>query len=278
MTIDKFNKIVKSIIFTSIALVILYFIGYGLIEVFKTNKKNNRKSNTTEMNSLPVSKPTHDSLSIKEEKKYVSFYNPTILDTLEKTYIVPVGNTHQKTNKSKNRRYSRSELSIFSDTADTDDYYDFDYLHYFYEGVYNNFVIYNDKKQTSIKVFDDKSIISNWFYDSKINSDLIVFKGTQQDSNSDNIFDSNDFQMIYTYSIKKNKMNKIKFDNKTVLKIKRLSKSNKLLILLGVDINNDKKFSNKFEPKEYVLLNLNSLKLTELVSPKLRDEIQNIIE
>ena len=278
MKVEKFNQIVKAIILTSIALLIIYGIGDFIISDLISSKRARKKKDVIEeKKSLHTSNYSQDTLSTEVVKKYITFYNPSLIDSLKQYYIFPVGHIDDKQKRKNSSSENRFAVDSPIRISEGFDAVDFGFLDY-YHGVYNNFIFYNASNKSYLKIFDKKTVISDYFLLEKINPNIILFKGTQSDSNVDGLLNNDDFQSLFVYTIKEEKIKKYTFENKTILRIKRLEKSDKIILLVGVDKNKDAKFAKNKEPQEVIVFDTKNLTVSDLISEELMDEMQKQIE
>ena len=106
---------------------------------------------------------------------------------------------------------------------------------------------------------------------------LILFKGTDTDLNRDGKLNDDDFQSLFVFDVKTLKTKELKFENQTVRNFEPLSKTSKIYVRTGRDINGDKKFDYYDEPTDLYFYDVATGESETLVPENIKKTIQDIL-
>jgi hypothetical protein len=268
MNMDKltrYNQKLLAIIGTSIIVtaVVLLLIGLGGLIIslidFNDSDDHGLRVQNQKMNQ-------NDSTEIVRTQE-ITFSSPVQLDTSQAKYIIPVGQVNLE-NEEKIRLESGGGFK-FSGSS---------YRYQSYYGLFNNFIYYDHRLNFSKKIFNERIAITHWAFLKKESIEVLLFKGTTTDDNSDNQMDNDDYQSLFVYFISDDELKQYKFDNQTVLEFEPMNKTEFVAVQLGIDKDNDFDFERIKEPKDLVTLNLFTREIHEIVPKEMKEEIQNTID
>jgi hypothetical protein len=197
----------------------------------------------------------------------ICYDSPVQVDSAQALFIIPVGQINRETRQ----KYNSEDYRIAKSSAN--EFYGFKF------SLYNNFVLYDNISKESKNIFDELVAISRWQVIEKDKSNYaLAFIGANTDSNSDKKIDRQDFQIIYIYYLSDRKLMKYSFQGKTVTELMPMRDTDLISIMLGVDSDNNLKYSPESEPNEIVTLNLETRNISEIVPTKLKFKIQSLID
>lgn len=197
----------------------------------------------------------------------VTFNTPIQLDTTQAKFLIPVGQVNLE---------KKETIDIGSGAGVK--YSDAEYRYLSYYGLFNNFIFFNFDNGVNERLFDKQVAITEWSYLKNDSIEVLLFKGTSTDDNSDNRMDSDDYQSLFAYYLNDKKLVQYEFDDKTVLDFNLLKQTDLVTIKLGVDKDKDFKFERKSEPQLISSLNIRTRQVEEIISQETRNEIQSIID
>jgi len=204
-----------------------------------------------------------NAFSLKQE---ISIMEPYQLDSASPVFIIPIGQKDQTTRRTK---VLTGGLSF---SGEVEDYY-----YSSFTGLYNNFVLIDYTRDIKRPVFDSKIALTEWAYMKVDNSQLILFKGTANDLNQDGRLNDDDFQSLYVFNIATLEVKELSFDNQTVREFEPLSKTSKIYVRTGIDLNGDKTFSYYSEPTDLYFYDVATGESETLVPEDVKREIQSIL-
>ena len=193
---------------------------------------------------------------------------PYQLDSAHPVFIIPIGQKDQKTERIK---VLSAGLSLTSA-----DYFD-DYYYSSFSGLYNNFVFIDYIRNIKMALFDKKMAFTDWAYMKVDATQLILFMGTDRDINKDGVLNDDDFQSLFVFDVAKRKLKELKFENQTVRSFEPLSKTSKIYVRTGRDINSDNKFDDYKEPTDLYFYDVATGEKETLVPEDVKSKIQGIL-
>ncbi|KMQ50004.1 hypothetical protein CHISP_3093 [Chitinispirillum alkaliphilum] len=144
-------------------------------------------------------------------------------------------------------------------------------------GDYNNLLIAKGEFSDFHLIFDNKVSINRIAYLNSPENPHLVIRGTQHDSNKDNVLTSEDLQELYLFNINKKKLTAIEFENHTVIDFAYMNSINKLIIRYGYDLNKDGMYNFVFEPTLLKSFCMETGKLESLIQNELLKAATNIL-
>jgi len=192
----------------------------------------------------------------------VSFNAPYQLDTAQAKYLIAVGQVNLKESE---------RISMGSGRSNKFSYY----TNY---GLFNNFIYFDYEKGLNKKLFDEKVAITQWAFLQKDSIEVLLFKGTSTDDNSDNQMNGDDYQTLFAYYLSDEKLKRYDFSHKTVLDFSHMQKTDLVAIELGVDKDQNYAFESSKEPQEITTLNISTRQIQAIVAQEVKNEIQSIVD
>jgi len=195
----------------------------------------------------------------EQNENIITYFEPIQLDTAQAKYLTPIGFVSQE----KEERSTFGSRSKYWKGA---------------SGVFSNFIYLNFNLDIRIQIFNEKIVISEWSFIKSDSTELLFFLGVNNDTNKDGEINAEDNKSLFVYYIQDKKLKTYSFSNKTVLNYKSLAKTRLVSITLGIDVDGNQEFESYKEPKEIKLLEINSQKVVDLVSPQMHKSISTLIE
>ncbi len=220
-------------------------------------------------NGIRIQNPaetSNDSTSFVRTQE-VTFNPPFQLDTAQTKFLIPVGQVNLKTDEKIS--FESGHGLKFSSGA---------YRYESHYGLFNNFVYLHHSKDLTQKLFEKQVAITHWAFLKNDTIEVLLFKGTSTDDNSDNQMDSDDYQSLFAYYLNDSQLIQYDFKDKTVLDFDPMKKTDLVSIELGIDKDKDFDFETTSEPQVISALNIRTRKLEHLISDEMKNEIQSIID
>jgi len=265
--IKNYNQKVLAILGTlAIILIFVSIIGVGSISLmeFLRFRNYNKNSETGILAEEKVEKLQKE----HKRKQVISYQSPKLIDTLNSIYIIPV--SHKNLNEAEDIDELLNQ-TINSKSKDRQ------YSKQFY-GSYNNLIIYNQKNETSHKLFDKRvnfNEINIKYFPDDI---LLLFNVAENDTYKDGVINLLDFKSLYIYSLNEKKLRKIGNKEMDVVSYKFLDNNKDIFILLGIDKNKNGKYDKFNEPIIIKKYNYKTDEITDIIDPKTNTELQKMIE
>jgi hypothetical protein len=208
-----------------------------------------------------------------KRKQVISFESPILVDTLNLNYIIPV--SHKTLNGTEDivgllNAFTSSDSKISKKNDDR-------YSRRFY-GVFNNVILYDGKKGTNNKLFNNRlnfEKIETEYFDDEI---LLLIKASDKDTFKDGVINLKDFSSLYIYALNEGEMRKIEISGMDVFHFNFIEKTKDLIIEFGVDKNNDGFYENYNEPTIIKRYDFKNQKLVDIIDPKISSELQKLLE
>jgi hypothetical protein len=208
-----------------------------------------------------------------KRKQVISFESPILVDTLNLNYIIPV--SHKTLNGTEDivgllNAFTSSDSKISKKNDDR-------YSRRFY-GVFNNVILYDGKKGTNNKLFNNRlnfEKIETEYFDDEI---LLLIKASDKDTFKDGVINLKDFSSLYIYALNEGEMRKIEISGMDVFRFNFIEKTKDLIIEFGVDKNNDGFYENYNEPTIIKRYDFKNQKLVDIIDPKISSELQKLLE
>ncbi|MCZ4410766.1 hypothetical protein O3Q51_18260 [Cryomorphaceae bacterium 1068] len=263
--LTRYNQKLLAIIGTTIiiaaGLALIIGIGGAIISLMDFSHSDD--------NGIRIQNPsaiTNDSASFVRTQE-VTFNSPFQLDTAQTKFLIPVGQVNLKTDE-KIRFESGGGLKFSSG----------EYRYQSHYGLFNNFVYLDYSKGLTQNLFEQQVAITHWAFLKNDTIEVLLFKGTSTDDNSDNQMDSDDYQSLFAYYVNDRQLKQYDFKDKTVLDFDPMKKTDLVSIELGIDKDKDFTFERTSEPQVISALNIRTRQLEHLISGEMKDKIQSIID
>jgi len=213
----------------------------------------------------------------KENKReqVISYETPILIDTLKLKYIIPVSHKtlDEKEDIGLNGLLNGFTDSDFNISKKKDDRYS----RRFY-GAFNNIILYDGKKGTNNKLFNNRinfEKIETEYFGDEI---LLLVKASSKDTFKDGVINLKDFNSLYIYAFNERKMRKIEISGMDVSNFKFINKSKDLIIEFGIDKNKNGSFESYNEPTIIKRYDFKKEKLVDIVDAKINSELQKLLE
>ncbi len=266
MNLQKYNQRLLAIIGTLAVLGLLLLIFIGLFDFIERQmRRSNRSDNVS---GIVIDQNQVIDTSAFEFVQEISILEPHQLDSAKPVFIIPIGQIDQK-NKLSKLLPAGMAFDSYSYTED--------YFYSSYTGLYNNFVLIDYTRNIKQPIFNSKIALTEWAYMKVDTSQIILFKGTDQDLNKDGRLNDDDFQSLFVFNVGTLETKELRFDNQTVRDFEPLKKTSKIYVRTGKDINANKKFDSYTEPTDLYFFDVATGESETLVPEEIKKKIQDIL-
>lgn len=258
---QKLLAIIGTTVIVAAGLAIIIGLGGLIISLIDFTDSDN--------NGIRIQNPTattNDSTEFIRTQE-VTFNSPFQLDTAQTKYLITVGQVNLKTDE-----------KIRIESGGGFKYESRDYRYQSHYGLFNNFVYFDYSKDLKQKLFDKQVAITHWAFLKNDTIEVLLFKGSSTDDNSDNQMDHNDYQSLFVYYVNDSQLKQYDFEDKTVLNFDPMKKTDLVSIELGIDKDKDFDFERSIEPQVITALNVRTRKIESIISDDMKNEIQSIID
>lgn len=209
----------------------------------------------------------------KENKRQqvISYETPRLIDTLNSVYVIPV--SHKTLDEAEEIDQKLNAMLSSESYEQSDSRYSSQYY-----GAFNNLIVYDPKKNTSKKLFDNRvnfNRIQAEYFEDDI---LLLMLVSEKDTHKDGVINLLDFKSLYLYSLTKKELRKIGMDDMDAYSYKILNDRKDLTILFGVDKNHDGQYQDYNEPTLIKKYDFESSKLVDIVDDKTMLDLQKTLE
>lgn len=267
--IKRYNQKILAILGTVAVVFLLVALGAFVVTLIREFTWNNQGSVET---GILSDERIAELQQENKREQVISYEVPQLIDTSNSVYIIPV--SHKTLNE-------KEDLSEFVELMDASGNFDYEldqrYSNQFY-GIYNNLIVYRPESETSTSLFDKRvnfNEINTEYFEDDI---LLTFQVAEQDTYKDGVINLLDFKSLYIYSMNEKKLRKIGIDGADVFSYKFLNNSKDLVILFGIDKNDDGKYEEFNEPTQLRKYDYQTETLVDIVDEKLKARLQGMLE
>jgi len=264
--LQKYNQRLLAVLGSLVVLGLVLIIVIGLFEFI--SKQIRRKSSPKAHKGIVIDQNQVVDTSAFSFSQEISILQPYQLDSTKPVFIIPIG---QKDQTTKRLKVIHAGMGFSSQEA-VDDYY-----YSSFSGLYNNFVLIDYTRNIRIPIFNSKIALTEWAYLKIDSSQLILFKGTDKDVNTDGRLNDDDFQSLFVFNIETLETKELSFKNQTVIEFEPLNKTSKIYVRTGKDINMDNEFEYYKEPTDLYFYDVSTGESETLVPEEVKVEIQKIL-
>ena len=204
-------------------------------------------------------------------KQLISFENTTLIDSANLVYFIPVKQKNlleaEHINEETSGRLNIHGSSSYSKSRRN-----------YYFGLFNNLIIYDYKKNETIKLFNKRIGISEITYYNFADETFITFKGAEKDTDKNGKINLYDLNSLYIYAINEKQLRKIGNNNWDYIDYDRIPGTKNMMVHFGIDRNKDGDYNQDLEPQIIVLYNYEKDEIQEIVNDKMKQELQKLIE
>ena len=265
--LQKYNQRLLAVLGTLAILGLILIIAAGLFEFISSQIRRNSRQRIDE--GIVIDQNQIVDTSAFSFSQEISILKPYQLDSLKPVFIIPIG---QKDQKTKRIEVLSAGGIGFSSYESVEDYY-----YSSFTGLYNNFVFIDYMRNIRKPIFKSKIALTDWAYMKIDSTQLIIFKGTDQDLNKDGRLNEEDFQSLFVFDVQTLQTKELSFGNQTVIDFEPLSKTSKIYVRTGKDLNKDHKFSNYNEPTDLYFYDVTTGESETLVPENIKKEIHEIL-
>jgi len=200
-------------------------------------------------------------------KLHVLYNFPTMVDTINQLYIIPVGYKAQyeiENSLTKRGKYS----SLSSTNSVTYDYYS--------QESYVNLLIYDARTSKLEKLFKQPIIIGQYTAYSDKSDVIIVFEAAEKDSNKDGVLSLADETSLFFYSLTNKTMKRAKMEGLSILQYSYNSKFKNAMIRFGQEAANRTEKVGEINPGTLCKYDYALDLLVKINDEKLNKELETI--
>ncbi len=265
--IKKYNHALLAVL-GSVVLVIS-LIGLAMLLWSIASDLFSRPENRAE--NILLSEERADALAQQNVRQQViSYDSPWLADSVNLVYIVPVGMRMLDEPEA----ISDAELPTYGIEVARS----VRSKKYTYYGTFVNLVLYDHRNGTSWKISEQRVLGSDFQVEYLPDDILLTFRAAQKDTNADGLVTPNDFMGLFVYSFKNKSLKIANQEGATVLSYERVEDSKEFLVVLGIDRNQDKRFTDHKEPTQVMRYHAEHGTFENLVSAELSEELQRILD
>ncbi len=209
----------------------------------------------------------------KENKRQqlISYESPRLVDSLKMIYLIPV--SHKMLNDPELIEDATSMVMDYASRSRSDKRYS---GHVY--GSFNNLIVYDQEAQSSKKLFDKRINFNELHIEYCADDIIILFRASEADTYKDGVINQNDLSVLYLYSLTQQELKRISLADAGVFHFKFAKRSKDLLILFGMDRNQNGMYDEYLEPSILKRYSYDSDSLSNLVEPSMHDALQKMLD
>ena len=267
---DKLKRY-NQVLFAIISTMVLVFVLFGGIMILSTLYDELRWKDQYDEPSIIADKQIDQMLGDSVRKQLISFDRLILLDTVKQLYMLPI----KQANLADAEYIDDSGLlgltNSFTVSVESTSYYGGGQF-------YNNILIW-DKISGSMSELFKTRVSINYFNRLKLEeSEIVVMKVSNMDTNSDGRLNSQDLQLLCIYHVSDNRLIQVKAKNRSYLRLEKLHESDDLIGLYGTDKNENGEFDRNIEPRFFYRIDLATGNLELLVNEELLLNLQRRLD
>lgn len=272
MNIDKiknYNQKLLAVLGTVVvllAIVALISISFFAIDEIMRSFRNNKQDD-----GILSDERIEELQKENKRQQLISYETPRLVDTLNLVYIIPV--SHKTLNSAEYIDEEVLGLLDIHGSYKSDKRYSRQYY-----GDFNNLLVYDYKKHSINKLFNDRINFGNIQTEYFEDDILVLFTASTKDTYKDGVINQEDYKTLFIYSLNDKQLREIQLDRADVSQINFVENTKDLIIQFGIDHNKDGKFDQYSEPSLIKKYDYKSEKLIDIVSPEINTELQKNLE
>lgn len=266
MNLQKYNQKLLAIFGTMVSIALAVILLVALFD-FLGDSFFNSRNKPSKPRGVVIDQQQFLDTTAFEYTQQISVLEPYQLDTTQPIFLIPIGQKDQKT------RLGKVAVAGWS----SQEYASEDYYYSSFSGLFNNFVLVDYTTDEKLPVFQTKVAITEWAYLKIDTTQIILFKGTDTDTDGNGMLNSDDYQSLFVYNVQNRKVGNLRFDNETVLSFEPLSLTSKFYVRTGKDIDGDLEFSSYSEPTDLYFYDVYTGESETLVPNEIKAELQRIL-
>jgi len=272
MNIDKiknYNQKLLAVLGTVV--VLMAIVGLISISVFAIDEIMRSFRNNNQDDGILSDEKIEELQKENKRQQLISYETPRLVDTLNLVYIIPV--SHKTLNSAEFIDEEVLGLLDMHGSYKSDKRYSRQYY-----GDFNNLLVYDYKKHSINKLFNDRINFGNIQTEYFKDDILVLFSASTKDTYKDGVINQEDYKTLYIYSLNDKRLREIQLDSADVSQINFVENSKDLIIQFGIDHNKDGKFDQYSEPSLIKKYDYKSEKLVDIVSQEINTELQRKLE
>lgn len=264
-SINRYNQVLLAIIGT-VALIFLVAGGITtIVSFYQHSSWGNEYEELSLMSNEKVEELVKDSL----RKEFISFSSMLLIDSIDGKYLLPVDQAHLIDGEFLNDDELLGLTNIFRKGDKT---------YYSRVNNYNNLLIW-DKKSNGISTLFEYRVSINDFQLIKANEKLFVLITlTKEDTNKDGFLNDKDLEQVFIYSSNEDSLIEINSTNRDFLDFTKTYPDEEIILLYGIDKNEDGVYQRNKEPSFFYELDLLNGKTELLVNKETLLELQRKLD
>lgn len=272
MNIDKiknYNQKLLAVLGTVVvllAIVALISISFFAIDEIMRSFRNNKQDD-----GILSDERIEELQKENKRQQLISYETPRLVDTLNLVYIIPV--SHKTLNSAEYIDEEVLGLLDIHGSYKSDKRYSRQYY-----GDFNNLLVYDYKKHSINKLFNDRINFGNIQTEYFEDDILVLFTASTKDTYKDGVINQEDYKTLFIYSLNDKRLREIELDSADVSQLNFVENTKDLIIQFGIDHNKDGKFDQYSEPSLIKKYDYKSEKLIDIVSPEINTELQKNLE
>jgi hypothetical protein len=272
MNIDKiknYNQKLLAVLGTVV--VLMAIVGLISISVFAIDEIMRSFRNNNQDDGILSDEMIEELQKENKRQQLISYETPRLVDTLNLVYIIPV--SHKTLNSAEFIDEEVLGLLDMHGSYKSDKRYSRQYY-----GDFNNLLVYDYKKHSINKLFNERINFGNIQTEYFKDDILVLFSASTKDTYKDGVINQEDYKTLYIYSLNDKRLREIQLDSADVSQINFVENSKDLIIQFGIDHNKDGKFDQYSEPSLLKKYDYKSEKLVDIVSQEINTELQRKLE
>lgn len=205
-------------------------------------------------------------------QQIISYEEPRLIDTAKLVYIIPVSIRTLELPEYYADEENVDVLDLFGSGS-----FKKTRVKQFY-GLFINLIVYDYPSNKTWKICENRIMgndLSIAYFDDEV---ISVFTAAEKDTDKDGKITLSDFNNLYVYSLKEQRLRKISKAGLTVLSYKFVEGKKDLLITFGDDRNKDGVYMVSQEPAYVLSYNYESELLVDVVDTSVQKELQRVVD
>ncbi len=149
-----------------------------------------------------------------------------------------------------------------------------------YSGInYNNLILFGPHLSNPMMLFNEKVSIDNYYLFNYKDTDYLLIRAAESDTNKDGVLNGYDIRKLWLYDLTKKTFVPVKpKGNTSFINFAENVASEELILQYGEDRNGNGEFEERYEPKSYYKLDIQTGEMDLVVPLDVLEELQGILE
>lgn len=272
--IKKYNQILLAIAGT---LGLLLLLGAGIIGLYETWSYS-RDYDEGAYDTSILSEEVTDSLVTDHQvrRQIITLSNFNLLDSAASIYILPV----RQKNLGEDEGVDDALLGLMNRSSGGYGSGKNNDSRRSYRGInYNNLILFGPHLSNPMMLFDEKVSIDNYYLFNYKDTDYLLIRAAESDTNKDGVLNGYDIRKLWLYDLAKKVFIPLKpKGNTSFINFAENVASEELILQYGEDRNGNGEFEERYEPKSYYKLDIETGEMELVVPLDMLEELQGILE